>query len=163
MNLLPLFLSSLSDVTRAVVMPFRALCVVGLTGSINAMTHHGVWWLKWVALGLGVAVLVSAALKLLLAISGTFIYALTLSTIIRLTYFALTCAALPVLRRRFPARPAPFRVAGGTGVAMVCIALCGWLLLSSTGTEARDVAVAAVAGLGLYFFFRKKKRLVNRV
>ena len=110
-----------------------------------------------------VAVLVSAALKLLLAISGTFIYALTLSTIIRLTYFALTCAALPVLRRRFPARPAPFRVAGGTGVAVVCIALCGWLLLSSTGTEARDVAVAAVAGLGLYFSFRKKKRLANRV
>lgn len=109
-----------------------------------------------------VAVLVSAALKLLLAISGTFIYALTLSTIIRLTYFALTCAALPVLRRRFPARPAPFRVAGGTGVAVVCIALCGWLLLSSTGTEARDVAVAAVAGLGLYFSFRKKKRLANR-
>lgn len=59
MKLLQLFLSPLSDVTRAVVMPFRALCVVGLTGSINAMTYHGVWWLKWVALGLGVAVLVS--------------------------------------------------------------------------------------------------------
>ena len=107
-----------------------------------------------------VAVLVSAALKLVLAVSGTFIYALTLSTIIRLTYFALTCAALPVLRRRFPHRPAPFRVAGGGAVAVVCIALCGWLLLSSTGTEARDVAVAAVVGLGLYFLFNKRPQRV---
>ncbi|MBC8083746.1 MAG: amino acid permease, partial [Hymenobacter sp.] len=104
-----------------------------------------------------VALLVSAALKLLLAVSGTFIYALTLSTIIRLTYFALTCAALPVLRRRFPARPAPFRLVGGPVVAVVCIALCLWLLLSSTGPEARDVAGAAVGGLGLYFIWNRRK------
>jgi amino acid transporter len=98
-----------------------------------------------------VALLVSAVLKLVLAISGTFIYALTLSTIIRLAYFALTCAALPVLRRRQPLHPAPFQVWGGSVVAVVCVALCLWLLSSSQGTEARDVAVAAVVGLGLYF------------
>jgi basic amino acid/polyamine antiporter, APA family len=107
-----------------------------------------------------VALLVSAALKLVLAISGTFIYALTLSTIIRLTYFALTCAALPVLRRRYPHQPAPFRVAGGGVVAVVCIALCLWLLLSSKGTEARDVAIAAVVGLGLYAAFRRRRPAV---
>lgn len=103
-----------------------------------------------------VALLVSAGLKLALAISGTFIYALTLSTIIRLLYFALTCAALPVLRRQRPAQPAPFRVWGGPAVAALCVGLCGWLLLSSTGTEARDVALAAVAGLGLYFLFNRR-------
>jgi APA family basic amino acid/polyamine antiporter len=104
-----------------------------------------------------VAVLVSAGLKLLLAISGTFIYALTLSTIIRLTYFALTCAALPVLRRRNPGQPAPFHAIGGSAVAMLCVGLCIWLLLSSTGTEARDVAVAAVVGLVLYFLTRRQR------
>lgn len=102
-----------------------------------------------------VALLVSAVLKLVLAISGTFIYALTLSTIIRLVYFALTCAALPVLRRRYPRQPAPFQVWGGAIVAAVCVGLCLWLLLSSTGTEARDVAIAAVGGLGLYFLFKR--------
>ena len=104
------------------------------------------------------ALIVSAVLKLVLAISGTFLYALTLSTIIRLTYFALTCAALPVLRRRYPGQPAPFRVWGGGAVAVVCVGLCLWLLSSSKGTEARDVAVAAVAGLGLYFLFNKTPR-----
>ncbi len=102
-----------------------------------------------------VALFVSAALKLVLAISGTFLYALTLSTIIRLTYFALTCVALPVLRRRYPGQPAPFRVWGGGVVAAVCVGLCLWLLSSSKGTEARDVAVAAAVGLGLYFLFTK--------
>ena len=49
------------DLTQAVVMPFKALFVVGLTGLINAMTFHGVWWFKWVALGMGIAVLVAFA------------------------------------------------------------------------------------------------------
>jgi APA family basic amino acid/polyamine antiporter len=104
-----------------------------------------------------VALLVSAVLKLVLAISGTFIYALTLSTIIRLVYFALTCAALPLLRRRNPDLPAPFQVWGGAGVAAVCVCLCGWLLLSSAVATARDVALVAGVGVGLYFLFNRKK------
>jgi len=48
-------------VADALIMPFRALFVVGLTGVINAMTYQGVWWFKWVALGMGIAVLVSFA------------------------------------------------------------------------------------------------------
>ncbi|UOQ51984.1 APC family permease [Hymenobacter cellulosivorans] len=104
-----------------------------------------------------VAILVSAVLKLALAISGTFIYALTLSTIIRLTYFALTCAALPVLRRRHPERPAPFRVWGGVAVAALCVGLCLWLLSNSAAHEARDVAIVAVAGLVLYFVSNRRQ------
>ena len=48
-------------IADAVIMPFKALFVVGLTGLINAVTFHGVWWFKWVALGMGIAVLVSLA------------------------------------------------------------------------------------------------------
>ena len=45
-NPLQFFFSPITDVTRAVVMPFKALFVVGLTGTINAMTYHGVWWVS---------------------------------------------------------------------------------------------------------------------
>ena len=110
-----------------------------------------------------VALLVSAVLKLVLAISGTFIYALTLSTIIRLGYFALTCAALPVLRRRHPAQPAPFQVWGGAVVAVACVALCLWLLSNSAANEARDVGLAAAAGLGLYFLSSRRKTNTSTV
>ncbi len=65
----------------AVVMPFKAVFVVGLCGLINWMTFHGVWWVKWVALGMGIAVLVAFAraartlvVLLLLAWGGRWLY-----------------------------------------------------------------------------------------
>ncbi len=61
MNPLKFVTRPVKDLTDAIVMPFKALFVVGLTGLINAMTYHGVWWFKWVALGMGIAVVVSLA------------------------------------------------------------------------------------------------------
>jgi len=61
MNPFKLVTRPVKDITDAIVMPFRALFVVGLTGFINAMTYQGVWWFKWVALGMGIAVVVSLA------------------------------------------------------------------------------------------------------
>jgi hypothetical protein len=61
MNPLRFITRPIKDVTDAIVMPFKALFVVGLTGLINAMTFHGHWWFKWVALGMGIAVLVAFA------------------------------------------------------------------------------------------------------
>jgi hypothetical protein len=49
------------DLTQALTMPLRALFVVGLCGVINAMTFSGVWWVKWVALGMGIATVVALA------------------------------------------------------------------------------------------------------
>ena len=61
MSLFSFITRPIRDLTQAVLMPFKALFVVGLTGLINAMTFHGVWWFKWVALGMGIAVLVAFA------------------------------------------------------------------------------------------------------
>lgn len=49
------------NLADAVLMPLKALWVIGLTGAINAMTYHGQWWFKWVAFGMGIAVLVAWA------------------------------------------------------------------------------------------------------
>jgi hypothetical protein len=61
MNPLNILFSPIKDISRAVLLPFKALFVIGLTGAINAMTYHGVWWFKWVAFGMGIAVLVAFA------------------------------------------------------------------------------------------------------
>ena len=61
MNPLRFIFSPIRDLTQAIVMPFKALFVIGLTGFINAVTYHGTWWFKWVAFGMGIAVLVSLA------------------------------------------------------------------------------------------------------
>jgi hypothetical protein len=70
---------------------------------------------------------------------------------------------LPVLRRRHPAQPAPFQVWGGAVVAVACVALCLWLLSNSAANEARDVGLAAAAGLGLYFLSSRRKTNTSTV
>jgi APA family basic amino acid/polyamine antiporter len=105
-----------------------------------------------------VAIIVTATLQLLLAITGTFLYALTLSTLIRLSYFALTCAALPVLRRRTDVLPAQFRVANGLLVSGLTVLLCVWLLSNSSGREARDVAIATAIGLAIFILMRNRQK-----
>ncbi|MCE2657575.1 MAG: hypothetical protein ACOVOG_07780 [Rubrivivax sp.] len=53
-------MNPIKDLYRAVTMPFKAVFVVGLCWVISQMTHSGDWW-KWVALGMGIATLVSLA------------------------------------------------------------------------------------------------------
>lgn len=61
MNPIKLVTRPVRHLADAVLMPFKALFVIGLTGLINWMTFSGTWWFKWVALGMGIAVLVAWA------------------------------------------------------------------------------------------------------
>lgn len=85
-----------------------------------------------------------------LSIQGTFMSALTISTVIRLLAYMATCIALPVLRRNGVALEARFRVPGGTIVSLVATALSLWLLASSAARDAIAVVAAAVLGLVIY-------------
>lgn len=59
MNPVKLITRPIRHLTDAIVMPFKAVFVIGLCAAINAMTYQGTWWVKWVALGMGIAVLVA--------------------------------------------------------------------------------------------------------
>ncbi len=61
MNPLKLVTRPIRNLTEAIVMPLRALFVVGLCALINWMTSPDHWWVQWVALGMGIAVLVAWA------------------------------------------------------------------------------------------------------
>lgn len=105
-----------------------------------------------------IAILLTAAVMLALAISGTFIYALTISAIARLLTYAATCAALPKLRQTQDAPPAKFKAPAGIIVSIAALVLAGWLLSNSTLTEARDAGIAAALGLAIYFIYRLSRR-----
>ena len=47
-----------SDITRAITYPFRMIFVVGLCAFINYFTSPGVWWVQWVAFGMGIGLIV---------------------------------------------------------------------------------------------------------
>jgi APA family basic amino acid/polyamine antiporter len=100
-----------------------------------------------------ISILLTAGLMLFLTLKSSFVTALTISAIARLVTYAATCLALPVFRRRRDAPPALFRLPGGTIVAILALVLMVWLLLNSSLHEARDAALAAAAGLVIYFAY----------
>ena len=97
-----------------------------------------------------VAVVLSGCLVLVLTLSSSFVYLLTVSTISRLLVFAVTCASLPKLRR-MPAVPAArFVLPGGLVIPCVAVLMIAWLLVSSSWIESRDVTILIVLGSLVY-------------
>jgi basic amino acid/polyamine antiporter, APA family len=91
---------------------------------------------------------------LILTLKSSFVAALTISAIARLVTYAVTCAALPVLRRREGISPALFKVRGGPIIAVAALILAVWLLANSTLREAYQAGIAALVGLVIYFAYR---------
>ncbi len=46
-----------SEITRAITYPFKMIYVVGLCAFINYFTSPGVWWVQWVAFGMGIGLI----------------------------------------------------------------------------------------------------------
>lgn len=110
-----------------------------------------------------VSILISAIAALMIALPGTFIYAVKITVITRVIVYASTCAALPILRRRSRGEaPDSFRVPAGVPIAIVCMLLCLGLLVSSGWREARDVLVAIAIGLVTFAFTRIGHRSRDR-
>ena len=105
-----------------------------------------------------ISILLTAAIVLTITLSGSFIYALTLSTITRLLTYAAICAALPVLRLKGSSPAAGFRAPAGLAVSAAALVLAAWLLSNSTWREARDVGLAAAFGLFIYIAYRLSGR-----
>jgi amino acid transporter len=100
------------------------------------------------------AVIFTAAVMLVLTISGTFVYLVTLSVLSRLVTYLLICGAAPVLRWRLRTA-ARFHLPGGTAIPAAGIAVILWLLSSSSLREAVGVTVATLVGLGAYWLSRR--------
>lgn len=50
-------MNPIRNLHAAITLPFTAVFVVGLCFIVNWMTAPGHWWVQWVALGMGIAVL----------------------------------------------------------------------------------------------------------
>lgn len=101
-----------------------------------------------------ISIIVTSALMLVLTLNSSFVVALTISTIARLVAYAVTCAALPVLRKRTATRPAHFKLPGGVFIAIATLILAGWLLMNSTLYEAIAATIAAAVGMAIYVAYR---------
>lgn len=101
-----------------------------------------------------VSILATGALMMIVTLKSSFVAALTISAIARLVTYAVTCAALPVLRKKSSAPRALFRLPGGSIIAIAALILSAWLLLNSTRYEAIVSIIAAAVGFGIFLLYR---------
>lgn len=103
-------------------------------------------------------VVVTAAAALVLALSGSFIYLVKMTLIARITVYAITCAVLPVFRRKGNVPEASFKLPAGEAVAYASTILC---VISLAGISMRgllDVALAVVVGFAVFGVTRFTRR-----
>jgi basic amino acid/polyamine antiporter, APA family len=93
-----------------------------------------------------VAILAYSTATLALAWTGTFESTATLSAIVRLITYGITCAALLILRRKKPQEAPGFRLAGAQVIAPVAVIFCLWLLLSRSFAQAWAVMLIMALG-----------------
>jgi APA family basic amino acid/polyamine antiporter len=86
-----------------------------------------------------VSILVFAALVWGFALTGEFKWNVTLSAVARLLYYAVCCAALPVLRRKQP-DGARFRLPAGNIFAGVAVLMCAVLVTQVDRSQSLIVA-----------------------
>ena len=101
-----------------------------------------------------VSIVTFAALVFALALFGSFTWNATLSAIVRLLTYGLTCVALLVFRRRPGTAPAGFTVPGAAFVVPIAVSFCLWLLLTRPLGQAWVVAALVAAG-ALLFLVRR--------
>ena len=108
------------------------------------------------------AVLVTAAVMLVMALMGSFIGALTISTVARLLVYVSTCGALPVLRRRPAITGAAFTVPGGWLVSVTAMVVSAWLLIHAPLQELLPVSGAVAVGLIVFSLARRAELTETR-
>ncbi len=95
------------------------------------------------------SIILFSAASSILAISGQFVWLAAVSVIARLTNYAVTCLALPLLRKR-SSEPPPLKIPFGTVISVIATALCVWLFSQATWSDLRVFGLASLAGALLY-------------
>lgn len=103
-----------------------------------------------------VSILAYSGLAMAFAAYGSFEWNATLSAIVRLVTYGLTCAALPLLRARKPAEAPGFRLAAGSFFSAAGVAFCLWLLSTRTFAQAWILLLLLAAGALLWLGSRRR-------
>ncbi len=101
-----------------------------------------------------VAILVSAVVTLIVALSGSFVELAVLSVVARFGQYIPTVIALPWLRRMWPDRPPRYRARFGPVLALLALVLCLWLLAQAEPRQLGWGVLALAAGYVLHIPMR---------
>jgi amino acid transporter len=102
-----------------------------------------------------VSIVVFGVMVWLPALFGNFAWNLTLSAVARLVYYAVGCAALPVLRGKQP-NAALFRLPGGKVFAVLGVMICLALLTQVDLSQSLILGAAVVLAFGNWIWVRAR-------
>ena len=107
------------------------------------------------------SLLTFSAISILVSVTGSFIYAVSISVITKILQFLVVCIVLIKLRMANPSATEYYKLPYGPAFAVIGIITSLWLLSSSKANEFRDVLLTIVIGIGVYGFYqfslRRKK------
>ena len=101
------------------------------------------------------SIVVFAVIVWLMALSGTFVWLATISVVARIGAYMVTCAAVPVLRKRSKTRP-EFQLKFGPLLPALAIGLGIWLYAQTNLEDTLAFLVAIIVGSVIYFSMRSK-------
>ncbi len=107
------------------------------------------------------SLLLFMSITILVSITNSFLYAATISAIIRIMIYAIVCIALIKLRKKRGTQTDYFKIRYGKTIAIIGLLIAFWLLGSSKINEIRDVSIASAFGLIIYFVFEQYKKIKN--
>ena len=97
-----------------------------------------------------VSILIYLGVAVALAYSGTFVQLATLSVVARIMFYMTTCAAIPVLRRRFEAPADAFKLPGGMLIPGFALIVCIMILKSASAADIKGGGIALLIGAVFY-------------
>lgn len=100
----------------------------------------------------------------IVSIAWTFLTALAVAVIIRVTVYLFVCASLIVLRKKMQLQKAFYKIPFGNAVAVTGIVICTWLLSAAKLIELRNAAILLCIGIIIYVIqhkFKTKKQVDN--
>lgn len=94
-----------------------------------------------------------AAMALILALSGSFVFLAVASSVVRLLGFMICIASLPAIRRKAEMQSSEqsYRLKGGYTIPFIGLLICFWLTMQSKAESWVVVSVLLVIGWSLYF------------
>ncbi len=106
-----------------------------------------------------VALLLTCSIMLVLTLTNTLLFLLTISALGQLFIYVITCASLIKLREKKAIPAAAFILPAGKIIAIVSILFCILIMAGSTGKELLYILTVLVAGVIVYgiFILGKKK------
>lgn len=104
------------------------------------------------------SLLAVSAATLAVSLGWTFLSALTISVIIRITVYMMVCVSLLRLRKLRTTQTDYYRVKAGPQLAVAGILLSIWLLSNASGKEIRSALMLMAAGIAVFLIYRRFRK-----